>query len=219
MELMKVMNLNLLASKAIMALVFCLFVCLPWFFSKPVLAQEILTSPPRLYQKDFQAVSVELTIDIVDQLAKVHLRQTIKNTGKRDLELEYLMPMPISGAISGFSLMANGKELSGDLYDKDQAFKIYQDMVSKLKDPALLEFAGLGLFRVKAFPVAAGKSATLDLTLDYLLPKVNGRVDLDFPLANSLTQGLVVSSQIVSVSIKGPKIGGVFSLLDGVNLT
>ncbi|MDR2301260.1 MAG: VWA domain-containing protein [Deltaproteobacteria bacterium] len=219
MELLEVMNLKNFVGALVFSTVLFFLLFQPLFFPRAALAQIVLAPPPRVYDRGFEALSLELTIDVSDQRAKVHLRQTIKNTGNRNLELDYLVPLPSNGAVSGLSLVANGKELSGEIHGKDEAFKIYQDIVSKLKDPALLEFAGLGLFRVRAFPVAKGKSASLDLTMDYLLPKDNGQVELDFPLANSLTQGLAVGSQIVSVRVKGQKIGGVFSLLDNVNVT
>ncbi|MDR0620650.1 MAG: VWA domain-containing protein, partial [Deltaproteobacteria bacterium] len=168
---------------------------------------------------EYEVKAVELTVTVTDQKAKVHLRQTIKNTGSRNLELDYLVPLPANGAVGGLALVANGRELTGEIYEKDEAFKIYQDIVAKIKDPALLEFAGQGLFRARAFPVAGGAEASLDLSLDYLLPKDGGVVDFDFPLANSLTQGRQVGRQYVSVEISGPNVGGLFSMLEGVKVS
>jgi Ca-activated chloride channel family protein len=175
--------------------------------------------PPPAPRSGYEVQSVELTIDIADQRARVHLRQTVKNTGGGNLEIDCLIPLPADGAVSGLALVADGKELTGRVYPKDEAFGIYRKIVSEMRDPALLEFAGQGLFRARAFPVAKGASASLDLSLEYLLPKDDGRVDLDFPLANSLTLGKTVGLQDVSVSVAGRKVGGVLSLLEGVQIT
>ncbi|MDR3135173.1 MAG: hypothetical protein LBU69_03660, partial [Deltaproteobacteria bacterium] len=175
-------------------------------------------SPPISGQGQCEVEAVELYVDIANQKARVTLRHIVRNTGNSPLELDFLVPLPAGGAVSGLGFVADGKELAGKVYGREEAFKIYQDIVSRLKDPALLEFAGYGLFRARAFPIAKGAKASLDLSLDYLLPKDNGRVDLDFPLANSLTQRGEIGLQDISVKIEGQDIGGVFSLLDGVEI-
>jgi Ca-activated chloride channel family protein len=179
---------------------------------------DIVEVPPRPSLDSYEVKAVELSVDIRDQTAKVLLRQTVRNTGNGILELDFLAPLPLNGSVSGLTLVADGKELAGQIYPKDEAFRIYQNIVSQLRDPALLEFAGQGLYRARAFPVERGKEATLDLSMEYLLPKDGGRVDLDFPLANSLTQGRTVGRQEISVRIRGANIGGVFSPQDGVKI-
>jgi Ca-activated chloride channel family protein len=171
-------------------------------------------TPPQAYEVE----SVELSVDIADQRARVLLRQTVRNTGKGLMELDFLVPLPLNGSVSGLVLVADGKELAGQIYPREEALGIYQEIVSRLKDPALLEFAGHGLFRARAFPVAKGARATLDLSMDYLLPKDGGRVDLDFPLANSLTQGRTIGRQEITVRVRGESVGGLFSPQDGVSV-
>ncbi|MDR1081815.1 MAG: VIT and VWA domain-containing protein [Deltaproteobacteria bacterium] len=175
--------------------------------------------PPRPPVQSYEVERVALSVDISDQRARVLLSQTVRNTGDGVLELDCLVPLPLDGAVGGLTLVADGKELAGKIYPREEALRIYEEIVSRLRDPALLEFAGHGLFRARAFPVARGASASLDLTMEYLLPKDGGRVDLDFPLANSLTQGRTVDRQEITVRIRGASIGAVFSPQDGVSVT
>ena len=45
-----------------------------------------------------------------------------------------------------------GKPVEAELFPADQARKIYEDIVRKLKDPALLEYADRDVFKVRVFP-------------------------------------------------------------------
>jgi Ca-activated chloride channel family protein len=164
-------------------------------------------------------VSVRLSVDVSGQRARVLLSQTVRNTGGGILELDCLVPLPLDGAVGGLTLVADGKELAGQIYPRAEAQRIYEEIVSRLRDPALLEFAGHGLFRARAFPVAKGAEATLDLSMEYLLPKDGGRVDLDFPLAGSLTQGRTVGRQEITVRIRGASVGALFSPQEGVGVS
>jgi Ca-activated chloride channel family protein len=175
--------------------------------------------PPRPPVQSYEVESVRLSVDISEQRARVLLSQTVRNTGDGILEIDCLVPLPLNGAVGGLTLVADGRELAGQIYPREEALRIYQEIVSRLRDPALLEFAGHGLFRARAFPVAKGASASVDLTMEYLLPKDGGRVDLDFPLAGSLTQGRTVGRQEITVRIRGASVGAVFSPQEGVSVS
>jgi Ca-activated chloride channel family protein len=140
------------------------------------------------------------------------LRQTIKNTGPAPLEIDYLTPLPQEGQVLGLTLLADGQELTGQVYDKEKAFEIYRQIVSQLKDPALMEYAGRGLVRARIFPIPAGQSRTLELSLKYLLPKDADLITLAFPLDGPLTAGKTVGSQDIRVEIvKTPNLTNVYS--------
>ena len=54
--------------------------------------------------------------------------------------------------------MVNGKELPGKIMKSDEARSLYEAIVRKNQDPALLEWMGSGLFKTSVFPVPAGES-------------------------------------------------------------
>jgi Ca-activated chloride channel family protein len=58
--------------------------------------------------------------------------------------------------------------------------------VRRLRDPALLEFAGYNLIRSSVFPVPAHGTQKVRLTYHHLLPVVGGRVDYILPRSESL---------------------------------
>ena len=93
---------------------------------------------------------------IRDQVAEVQVSQTFHNPGSFQLEAEFLFPLPEEGAIQNFVLMVDGRELTGRLIPKDEARRIYEEVVRSKRDPALLEYMGRGLYRTSVFPIPPG---------------------------------------------------------------
>jgi Ca-activated chloride channel family protein len=175
--------------------------------------------PPPRPPVRYEVEKVELIIDVKGQTASALLRHTVRNTGQQAIELDYLAPLPLGGKVSGLSLVRGGQELPGQIYDKDEAFKIYKIIVAQLRDPALIEYAGRGLYRARVFPLEPGKPVSLELRMEWLLPKDEGRADIVFPLAGPLTQGRVVPFQEVTVTIRGEGVSGAYSPIDGVEIS
>ena len=50
-------------------------------------------------------------------------------------------------------LLVDGRELPGRLLPKDEARRIYEEIVRTKRDPALLEYMGRGLYRTSVFPI------------------------------------------------------------------
>ena len=100
----------------------------------------------------------ELEVDarLVDQVAQVQVSQSFVNTGSTQLEVSFVFPLPYDGAVDSLTLLVDGKEFPAKLLPADEARRLYEDIVRKNKDPALLEWMGTGLFKTSVFPVPAG---------------------------------------------------------------
>ena len=127
-------------------------------------------SGPANYQ--LEKISLEVVID--GQKASCVLKYVIHNPGNAPIEVDFLAPLPGGGTVTGLTLFDGRKEMPGQIYGKDEAFKIYKEIVSRLKDPALLEYAGRDTFRARVFPVPAKGRQTLELNFNYLAPKSDG---------------------------------------------
>jgi len=117
-----------------------------------------------------------------DQVASVTIDQEFVNTGKGMIEVEYLFPVPPGAAIDAMTLVVNGKEFTARLLKADEARKIYEDIVRRKKDPALLEYAGFGLYRTRAFPLEPDKPAKVVVHYNYVCKKDNDLVEVWYPL-------------------------------------
>ncbi len=92
-------------------------------------------------------------VEIKDQVAVTRLRQVFYNPSDRRMEGTFIFPVPKGARIDKFSMEVNGKMQKAELLDAKKARKIYEDIVRKALDPALFEYAGQRLFKVRIFPI------------------------------------------------------------------
>ena len=127
----------------------------------------------------------EVAIDgrLRDQVAEVQVSQTFHNPGSFQLEAEFLFPLPEEGAIQNFVLMVDGRELPGRLLPKDEARRIYEDIVRSKRDPALLEYMGRGLYRTSVFPIPPGADRKVTMRYTQLCKRDRDLVEFSYPLS------------------------------------
>jgi Ca-activated chloride channel homolog len=126
--------------------------------------------------------AVDVTADVHDQAAKVRMSQVFENTGEDTIETQFLFPIPEDAAISDLTLLYDGKELPGRLLDKDNARHIYEEIVRRQRDPALLEYMGHGLFQTSVFPIPPHAKRTVEIRYSQLLHKNSGLIDFLLPI-------------------------------------
>jgi Ca-activated chloride channel homolog len=83
-----------------------------------------------------------VSVTIKDQVAVTSVDQEFVNPNGVQLEGTYLFPLPPGAHIDHFSMDINGKMQEAELLPADKARTIYEDIVRRYKDPALLEYIG-----------------------------------------------------------------------------
>ncbi|HSH95099.1 MAG TPA: VWA domain-containing protein, partial [Roseimicrobium sp.] len=91
-------------------------------------------------------------------------------------------PVPKGSQLDKFTLEIDVKPVAGELLAADKARGIYEDIVRRTLDPALLEYAGKDLFKIRAFPVDPGSSRKLMVRYTQLLTVESGMTRLVVPL-------------------------------------
>lgn len=125
----------------------------------------------------------DVTIDIENAVARVKTDEVFHNpTGSR-IEGTYLFPVPPESGIKDFSMEINGKEVKGELLDKSEARGIYEAIVRKMRDPALLEYAGQGLVKASIFPIEPNADVRVKLTYVAPVDRSGGMDKFRFPLS------------------------------------
>ncbi len=164
-----------------------------------------------------EITGVKVGVVILEQAATTTMDIDLKNpTGSR-LEAELLVPVPDGAAVRGFDFAGAGKEPSAELLPKEKAKATYDSIVAKIKDPALLEFAGYNLIRSSVFPVEANGTQKIRLTYEHLLPADGARVDYVLPRTESLDYKVPWE---VSIGIKSKRpISTVYSPSHDVEFT
>ncbi len=115
-------------------------------------------------------------------IANTSISQEFYNpTGSR-LEGMYIFPVPAGALISRFSMDINGQEVPAELLPAEKARQIYEDIVRKMKDPALLEYAGRDAFKVRIYPIEPHSSKKISIRYGQLLKADSGMMNYIYPL-------------------------------------
>jgi Ca-activated chloride channel homolog len=152
---------------------------------RPIIIYHPHPVPPPLPPVSYKIKEMDVQVRLVDQVAQVQVSQTFTNTGSRPMEVAFVFPLPYDGAVDRMTLLIDGREYPARLLDAKEARRMYEEIVRKNRDPALLEWAGTGLFRTSVFPVPAGASRTVSLRYSQLCRKQEGLTDFLFPLSTA----------------------------------
>ncbi len=160
---------------------------------KPVPGVEI---PPLTVK--YHRVSVK----IVNQTAKTTIDQVFINNYSRDIEGIFIFPLPEDAALSEFSMYVGDKEVKGEILDKDKARRIYEDIVRKLKDPALLEYIGRNMFRARVYPIPAHGEKRIKLSYTEILKAEKNLIKYVYPLNTERFSFHPIKEVTISVKIE-----------------
>ena len=133
---------------------------------------------------DVQRTSSQVRVEIDGRVARVEVEERFRNSGGRMAEGSYLYPMPGEAVFTNFSLWMGDQEVRGETMNAEQARSIYEEIVRRKKDPALLTFAGHGLVRAQVFPIQPGETRKVVLRFTQLLSRSGDAVRLRYSLGN-----------------------------------
>jgi Ca-activated chloride channel family protein len=154
-------------------------------FARAGLAQGIVVGPDYHFSPlTLTEHTVDATID--EQVAVVEVSHTFENASRFPVEGQFLFPLPKDAQVSRFRMEVDGKELAGELLAADEARAIYEAIVRKNIDPALLEMVDHRTFRASVFPIPPGQSRTITLRYDATLPAEGATVTFSYPLQGQL---------------------------------
>jgi Ca-activated chloride channel family protein len=94
-----------------------------------------------------------VSVSIRDGVAETTIEQRFVNLTDRVQEAEYWFPVPEGAAVTRFTLAMGDKVVEARLLPKEEARRIYENIVRRRRDPALLEFAERNLLRAQVFPI------------------------------------------------------------------
>jgi Ca-activated chloride channel family protein len=113
-------------------------------------------------------------------IATVVVDEWFEAHGRAMGEADYLYPLPPDAVFNGFSLYQGGEELRGEIMDSEEARRIYEEIVRKRRDPALIELAGHGLLRARIFPMNPGETRKVTLRYSQLLQRAGDALHLRY---------------------------------------
>ncbi len=157
--------------------------------------------------------SINIDVKIEGQVATTHVEQVFRNDTPHTLEGTYFFPIPETASIVEFSIWENGKKLVGEVRTREEARRIYDDIVRRQKDPGLLEYAGKDLFQASIFPIPGNSDKKLELTYSQVLKAESGTVAYKYPLGTG--RNVWRQPNILDESVRQPVPGQKFGMVSG----
>lgn len=146
-----------------------------------------------------------VTVTIENQVARTHIDQTFVNDGEFQLEGTYVFPLPADATISDFAMYVDGQRLEGKILDRDQARQIYEDIVRRKQDPALLEYIGRNAFQARIFPIPPHSEKRVEISYAQVLKIENGLVKYVYPLSTERFSNRPLDNVSVNISLQSPQ--------------
>ena len=143
-----------------------------------------------------------VTVAIEGQVATTHVDQVFVNEGSYEVEGTYIFPLPEEAAISEFAMWVDGEKLEGQVLERDEARQIYEEIVRRRRDPALLEYVGRDAFQASIYPIPPGDERRVELEYSEVLEMDNGLVEYVYPLNTEKFSPRPLEEVVVNVSVR-----------------
>src|SRR6266480_1480099 len=141
-----------------------------------IVKRRIYVPPTHFPFAPLEVTSHQVNVKIDGQVAITSIDQEFYNPNDQRLEGFYMFPVPKGAHIDKFSMEIGGKSVDAELLPADKARRIYEDIVRKMRDPALLEYAGRDLFKVRVFPIEPNGRKHIKISYTELLRSDAGTV-------------------------------------------
>ncbi len=145
-----------------------------------------------------------VTVTVEDQIATTHVDQVFVNENRWVAEGTYIFPLPAGAAVSEFVMWVDGTPITGEILEADEARQIYNEIVNRMRDPALLEYVGRGAVKASVFPIPPGEERRIELEYSQVLPVDNGLVHYVYPLSTEKYSARPLEEVTIRVEIESP---------------
>ena len=166
---------------------FCVFVfafaAFAGVFSVQARADGILIPPDEFNINAAFAIRYHnVTVEITDGVVKTSVDQEFENLTGQRIQADYVFPIPQGAVLDDFAMWVGDKKLTAEVLPASEARRIYEDIVRRQMDPALLEYVGNNAFRARVFPIEPGERKRIRLSYSQVLTADNGIYEYIYPL-------------------------------------
>lgn len=159
--------------------------------------------PPRVHAfAPLELARHHAEVTITDQVAVTKIEQEFYNPNPRPIEGTFLLPLPRGAQIEKFRMEIDGQMVEAELLPADRARGIYEDIVRKLKDPALLEYVDRDAFKVRIFPIEARSKKRVSLSYTQVLQSDSGLVGYAYPMSPQQFSAKPIPTASLKIEVK-----------------
>ena len=167
-----------------------------------VVERPFLIPPGHFPFAPLEVSSHHVDVKIDGQVAVTSIDQEFYNPNDQRLEGIYMFPVPKGAHIDKFSMEIGGKMVDAELLRADKAHQIYEDIVRRMRDPALLEYAGRDLFKARIFPIEPRSRKPIKISYTELLRSDAGTVTYSYALSTEKFSARPIKSLSLKVEVK-----------------
>jgi Ca-activated chloride channel homolog len=167
-----------------------------------VVERPFLIPPGHFPFAPLEVASHHVDVKIDGQVAVTSIDQEFYNPNDQRLEGIYMFPVPKGAHIDKFSMEIGGKMVDAELLRADKARQIYEDIVRRMRDPALLEYAGRDLFKARIFPIEPRSRKPIKISYTELLRSDAGTVTYSYALSTEKFSARPIKSLSLKVEVK-----------------
>ena len=157
-------------------------------------------------RQHLELTSVTVDVRIDERVARTRTDQIFTNHAEWEVEGIYEFTLPEGAIITDLVLWIGDKRVQGLIMEKEEARRVYDDIVRQRIDPALIEQVTPNQFRLSIFPFPAQGSRRVEFEYMQLLHARNGRIDYTFPLAPETDQALQMELFVLRAHVRSQHV-------------
>jgi len=127
-------------------------------------------------------LNTDVRMDISGLVARVKVRQEFRNEGGEWVEGIYVFPLPDKAAVDRMRLHIGGRFIEGEIREKEQAKKEYEQARQNGKKASLVQQQRANLFTTSVANVAPGELVVVEIEYLEDLRYEDGRFSIRFPM-------------------------------------
>ena len=144
-----------------------------------------------------------VTVTVNGLVAETTVDQEFYNPNRERLEGTYVFPLPQGSQVDKLFLDIGGTMTEAELLPADKARALYEDIVRRMKDPALLEYAGRGAFTLRVYPIEPRSARRIRIRYTQVLKSDRGMAEYTYPLDTEKFSSAPVKDVSVKVTLDG----------------
>jgi Ca-activated chloride channel family protein len=126
------------------------------------------------------------------------------NIGNGLAEGTFLFPLPLEASVDQLTMWVNGEAIQAQILEAAEARNIYNEVVRRFRDPALLEYVGMNAIQANVFPIPPGEERRIEIEYSQILEVDNGLVHYVYPMNAAGARQIDEVSIAVNVSGSDP---------------
>jgi len=122
----------------------------------------------------------DVKVELRDRVLRYEVEERFVNRGGLIGEADYVFPLPKGAAFRDLKLSIDGQMVSGETLSATEARRIYEEIVRRQRDPALVEWMGHGLLRTRIFPIQPGEERRVIVRFESVAEREGDAVRIDY---------------------------------------